>query len=105
MNNQYLIPANTKKSKLILNIFTPIDLIIFITGVVFTFALLMMIKSNSFGTTILLLVPALISTFLILPIPNYHNMRIFIRNIYSFFTNRRRYYWKGWCMRDEERNK
>ena len=104
-NNQYLIPANSKKSKLILSIFTPLDLGILITGVLTTFILLLTIKSNAFLTTVLLLIPALVAVFLILPIPYYHNMRIFIKNIYSFFTNRRRYYWKGWCARNEQRDK
>ena len=102
-DNQYLNPANSKKSRLILSIFTPLDLGILLTGVLITFVLLLTIKSNSTVTTILLLIPALVAVFLILPIPYYHNMRIFIRNIYSFFTNRRRYYWKGWCARNDER--
>ena len=102
-NNQYLIPANSKKSKLILSIFTPVDLGILITGIIITFVLLITIKDNNFWTTILMICPALFAVFLVLPIPYYHNMRTFIRNIYRFFTNRRRYYWKGWCVRDGQR--
>ena len=36
MNNKYLIPANTKRSMLIFGLFKPIDLIIFLVGVVAT---------------------------------------------------------------------
>jgi len=39
-DNNYLIPANSKKSQLILGFFTPIDLTIFLIGVGITIILL-----------------------------------------------------------------
>lgn len=99
--NNYLIPANSKKSQLILSLFNGVDLIIFGTGIVVTMSLLFVIKSSNIWVMIGILAPALITGFLVLPIPNYHNIRTFIKNIYLFYTSRRQYVWKGWCAKDE----
>ncbi len=98
---EYLIPANSKKSQLILGFFTPIDLGIFSVGLSFTIIMLLIIHTNSFSTLIMILLPVLISTFLVLPVPYYHNVLQLITNIFMFFINRRRYYWKGWCINEE----
>ena len=100
--NNYLIPANTKKSKLILGFFTPIDLAIFGTGCLITVVLLFLFQGMSLSTAILVLLPALISGFLVVPVPNYHNVLQLITNIVTFFLNRKRYYWKGWCIHNGE---
>ena len=99
MNANYLIPANSKKSMLILGFFTPIDLVIFGTGVTFTLIMLLIISSSNLGVMLLILTPALIGAFLVMPIPNYHNMLQLLANIFTFYGGRRRYYWKGWCIR------
>lgn len=99
-NNNYLIPANSKKSQLILGFFTPIDLIVFIVGVSFSVLLLLLIKSDNMAVMLLLASPALVATFLVAPVPNYHNVMTLIGNIYRFFTGRKKYYWRGWCVRD-----
>lgn len=93
----YLIPANSKKSMLILSFFNQVDLIIFGTGVGLSFIFLIAIRTDNLMTSILILLPALIATFLVIPIPNQHNIRTFIGNIYLYFARRRTYYWKGWC--------
>ena len=98
MNGNYLIPANSKKSMLILGFFTPIDLIIFGIGATFTLVMLLVIQSSNLGIMLLILSPALISAFLVMPIPNYHNMLQLLTNIFTYFTGRKRYYWKGWCV-------
>ncbi|MBR1679961.1 MAG: hypothetical protein IJ743_02250 [Bacilli bacterium] len=100
--NNYLIPANTKKSKLILGFFTPIDLAIFGTGCLITVVLLFLFQGMNLSTAILVLLPALISGFLVVPVPNYHNVLQLITNIVTFFLNRKRYYWKGWCIHNGE---
>ena len=96
MNNNYLIPANTKKSQLILGFFTPTDLVIFSVGLVWSFIMLLIVQSLTIGLIILVMLPALIATFLVLPVPHYHNVLQLITNIFNFITGRRRYYWKGW---------
>jgi len=59
----YLIPANSKKSQLILGFFTPFDLLIFGIGLTITLVMLLIIQSSDFTTMILILLPLLISTF------------------------------------------
>lgn len=96
MNNEYLIPANSKKSKLIFGFFTPIDLALFGSGVGITLILLLVIQSANIGIMFMILAPALITGFLVLPIPNYHNVLQFIINVYTFFSEKRKYLWRGW---------
>ena len=101
--NNYLIPANSKKSQLILGFFRGIDLILFGSGVGITLILLLTIQSANMGVMILILAPALITGFLVMPVPNYHNVLQFIVNVYTYFSERRRYYWKGWCYNVEDK--
>ena len=90
MNGNYLIPANSKKSEMILGLFTPVDLI-----------LLLAIHTDSLGGMIFILMPALVASFLVFPVPNYHNVLQLIINIYSFFFIRQRTYkWRGWCYKN-----
>ena len=96
--NNYLIPANSKNSQLILGLFTPIDLVIFLVGLAFTLVMLLTIHTNSLSVMILILLPLLISTFLILPVPHYHNVLQLLTNVITFFMNKRRYYWRGWSI-------
>ena len=100
MNNSYIIPANSKKSQLILGFFTWTDFILFSSGVLLTLILLLVVKSADFLIMILILMPALFTGFLVLPVPNYHNVLQFITNVYSFYTNRTTYIWRGWCYKD-----
>lgn len=102
MENNYLIPANSKKSQLILGFFTPTDLILFGSGVGLTLILLIIIQSASIGLMILILAPALITGFLVLPVQYYHNVLQFIINIYTFYSKTRKYLWKGWNHNGEE---
>ncbi len=97
--NRFLIPANTKRGKLILNIFRPIDLGIFLTGVIVTFALLLLLSSLKVTGwwNIIAVFPGLIAIALVIPIPNYHNVMVCIGEIISFYTNNRNYKWRGWC--------
>jgi len=97
MKNNYLIPANSKKSQLVLGIFNMVDLVVFLVGVGITVILLLIIKSSDIGVMLLLASPALVATFLIAPIPNYHNVMTLLGNIYKFYTGRKKYYWRGWC--------
>lgn len=106
--NEYLIPANAKRGKLILGFFRQIDLIIFGSGVSLTFILLLVFQNtmSSGVVAFLVLLPALITGFLVLPIPNQHNVLVVICNIYKFyFVNRNNFIWRGWCvLNDKEEN-
>ena len=98
--NQYLIPANSKKSQLILSVFTTSDLIMFGIGVLFTVVLFFVIKTDSILGMILSILPALVTGVLVMPIPNYHNVLGFLKSLLNFYSSRRSYYWKGWCVKD-----
>ena len=91
MNNNYLIPANSKKSQLILGFFTPLDLILFGSGCGLTVLLLMLVKNGDVGIMILILMPALITGFLVTPVMYYHNVLQFIINVVNYIFNTKRY--------------
>lgn len=99
--NNFIIPANTKKSQLILGFFTPTDLIIFGTGCALTIIMLIFLQNANFTELVMILLPALITGFLVMPVPNYHNVLQLLTNIVNFYKGRRNYYWRGWCISDE----
>lgn len=103
--NEYLIPANSKKSQLILGFFTPLDLIIFGSGAFTTFMLLSIFSNPGVVEIILMLLPLLITAFLVMPVLHYHNVLQFLTNIITFYTGRRIYLWKGWCVQEDETTK
>ena len=98
INGGYLIPANTKKGQLILGIFTPGDLIMFAVSLVVSVMLLLIVGTDKTFSAILCLMPALICGFLVLPIPNYRNVKTFIGCAIEFLTKQRIYKWRGWCF-------
>lgn len=100
MNNQYLIPANTKRGQLIFGIFMVNDLIIFGIGIGITLLALVIMSVTSVMdniTSILAIIPGLVAVFLVFPFPNYHNIRTAIGELIAFYTNRQKYKWRGWC--------
>lgn len=98
----YLIPANSKKSILYFGLFNKFDLIMFGTGVGITLLLMAFLPAGGSWLRILLVVaPALVTGFLVFPVPNYHNVLTLLKSIWNFFTTRQRFIWKGWCVRDE----
>lgn len=104
-NNSYIIPANSKNSMLILGMFNMVDLIICGTGMIITLILFFVIKADTLVQSIIILLPLLTCVFLVIPLPNQHNVRTFIKNIWCYFTEQREFYWKGWCIRDYEETK
>ena len=107
-NNQYLIPANTKKGMLIFNIFQPIDA--WIAGIGVGSTLLLLVIMSSFGfldnlTSILAIIPAIIAVILVFPFPNYHNIRTALGEVIAFLSNRQKYVWRGWCSSYEFKDK
>ncbi len=98
--NNYLIPANSKKSQLIFSMFTWFDLTLFSIGIATSLLLLLLVKTNNVFGMVMLVMPALVTGALVLPIPNYHNVMGFIKSFINFINSNRRYYWKGWCVKD-----
>ena len=105
MNQQFLIPANSKKSMLIFNMFRPIDLIIAVSGATITFITFLIVAPKTLISAIFVLAPVLISAFLVMPFAHYHNMLCVLNNIYSYFTTQQNYKWKGWCASEEYSDK
>ena len=97
----FLIPANSKKSMLIFGLFDIFDLILFGSGIGISILLLLLVSPSSLLFAVIDIAPALVCGFLVLPIPNYRNTRILIREIYRFYTRREKFIWKGWCVKDE----
>src|SRR5574344_1986578 len=100
MNNSYLIPANSKKSMLIFGLFKVPDLIILGVGCGLTLILLLVTDIQTIYGTVLAISPGLIAAGLVFPMPNYHNVRTFIKELYRFYTERRTYVWRGWCFNE-----
>ena len=86
MNNNYLIPANSKKSQMILGYFTIPDLIVLGLGCAITLTLIIIFGQNlSLGKGVLVLLPAIICGFLVTPVRYYHNVMQFLVNLFGRF--------------------
>lgn len=100
--NMFLIPANSKKSMKIFGLFYTFDLILLCAGIVLTFILITVLPIQEILWSVIALLPVAITAFLVFPVPNYHNVLTFIMSAWEFFTTRRNFIWKGWCVLDEE---
>lgn len=101
--NESLVPANTKKSLLVLGFLRPMpDLLILVSGIVTSVSLLGFFGSSS-NTWLLLIfcLPMLICGLLVMPIPNYHNTLCALQSITGFYNKRKNYIWRGWCIYNE----
>lgn len=98
--NGYLVPANAKKGTLIFNMFRPFDLGLLICGIVVTLLLLTIVSSSNLVLVLLALLPGCTCGLLVFPIPNYHNVLCALISVYKFYTERRKFVWKGWCFNE-----
>ncbi|MEG0026181.1 MAG: hypothetical protein RR847_02460 [Bacilli bacterium] len=103
--NGFLIPANSKKSMLIFGLFNKFDLILFGSGVSISFILLMVLPVDNIWVALAAIGPGLITGFLVMPVPNYHNILTIIQSMFRFYTNRQKFIWKGWCYLYEKSKK
>ena len=101
MYGRFLIPANSKKSALILGLFKPADLVIISIGVILSFILLLTLPIEQMTYTIIAIFPASFTAFLVFPMAYYHNVRTFIVILFKYLTSRQKFVWKGWCYIDE----
>ena len=102
--NQYLIPSNSKRSMLIFGLFEAIDLIILGIGFVISLIIVLIFYTdNSTVTQILgMISPLLFTAVMVLPIPNHRNLWQLTVHIYTYYTNRKTYIWRGWCVTNGE---
>lgn len=102
--DSYLIPANSKKSMLIFGLFNKFDLGLFIGGIATTLLLFLILPIDQITFAIISILPAAICAFLVMPVPNYHNVLTFLLSLIEFFTTRQKFLWKGWCVVNGEDN-
>ena len=103
--NNFLIPANAKKSMLIFGLFTKFDLILFLVGIGISLLLLVILPVEQIMMAIIALLPVLITGFLVMPVPNYYNIRTLLSSAIQFYMNQRKFKWKGWCVPHGEEKK
>lgn len=97
----YIIPANSKKGILIANIFRISDLVLFLVGAVITIILLVAIPKTSILLLMIKLAPIVVCGVLVMPIPYYHNVLVFLIEFINYRVSTKIYIWKGWCVKDE----
>lgn len=98
--NNYLIPANSKKGQLWFNVFRPIDMGILGAGAFATLILAIAIPSHGLMVTVVKLLPLAICLLLVLPLPYYHNVLVFLQEAIIYWQSQKEYPWKGWCVKD-----
>ena len=103
--NGFLIPANSKKSMLILGLFKPFDLILFGCGIGATLLMLIILPLENLTVTAIALSPAIITAFLVFPVAHYHNVLSILIDIFKFYTERQKFVWRGWCVSDGTRER
>lgn len=105
-NGTFIIPANSKKSQLFLSYFNGTDLIVLAIGIAISIGGLVVAKGAPFYVMILIALPALISIFLVLPLPpHYHNIMTLLGNMNRYILGIKKYYWRGWCASYGDRTK
>ena len=102
--NNYLIPANSKKGQLYFNLFRVEDLVVLLIGGLITLVLVFAISGDSLLTMALKLMPLGIAVLLVMPIAYYHNVMVFIKEMYIYFTTQSKFRWKGWCVTSGNEN-
>lgn len=101
----FLIPANSKKSMMIFGLFYPFDLILFGSGILITLIFMMILPIADTTMAFITIAPAVITGFLVFPVPNYHNVLTVMIGVWKFFTTRQKFVWKGWCVTDGQEDK
>ena len=95
--NMYLIPANSKKGQLIFNIFRWFDLLLLLMGAFFTVVFMFILPGDNIIMLAIKLLPLGLAILLVMPMPYYHNVLVFLQEAVIFLTSQRQYNWKGWC--------
>ena len=87
------------------NKFTKFDLVLFLSGLCISIILLLLLDLNNWVSALIALAPGVIAGFLVMPVPNYHNIRTVIESVFRFITEPKKFIWKGWCFPHEEDKK
>jgi hypothetical protein len=81
-------------------LFNKFDLLLFGSGIGISLLLLAILPVSKLLWAIIALLPGVVTGVLVIPIPNYHNIRTIIKLAYEFYTTRQKFIWKGWCFTD-----
>ena len=95
--NDYLIPANSKKSLLIFGLFKPSDLWILAIGICISLILMLGITGDTVGILVIKLFPVATAVTMVMPVPFYHNVITYIIEIVTYLRSNKEYKWRGWC--------
>jgi len=95
--NGYLIPANSKKSLLIMGMFKQSDLWIIGIGICISLLLMIGIDGDTVGILVIKLLPLSAAITMVLPIPYYHNVITYIIEVITYLQTPKEYKWRGWC--------
>ena len=99
--NGYLIPANSKKSLLIMGMFKPSDLWILGIGICISLVLMFGIEGDTVGILVIKLLPIATAVTMVLPIPYYHNVITYLLEVVAYVQSVKEYKWRGWCAYHE----
>ena len=64
----------------------------------------MILPIGEIAVAIIAILPALITGLLVFPVPNYHNTLTVLIDLWEFLTTRQKFIWKGWCVKDGEKD-
>jgi len=99
----YLIPANTKRSALILGLFKPSDLWILAGGLIVSLFMFVLLKNDTVFAIAMKLAPIGLAVLLVMPVPHRHNVAKFIMILIEYYLidTQKEFKWRGWCARSE----
>lgn len=103
--NQYLIPANSKKSQLIFGMFRGVDIGVMAIGICTSLILMFAITGDSVPILVIKLLPLGLGLLLVVPLPQYHNVLVFLQEVYLYMASEKEYVWKGWCASSDKYDK
>lgn len=103
---EFYSPKNFKNGRFIMNRFRPLDLVLLIGGWAFSIlsSLIYLTGEHSFhiGILFILLVPLLVTTFLVQPFGTYHNFLEYLKLWYQYSIIQRNYKWEGFYKYEEK---
>ena len=99
----YLIPANSKKSALILGLFNPSDFWILGAGIALSLIFFVALKNDTVFAISLKLGPIALAVLLVMPVPYRHNVAKLLSIVftYYFIDVQKEFKWRGWCANRE----
>ena len=62
------------------------------------------IQGDAFSILVVKLLPLAIGILLVMPVPYYHNVLVFIEEAIIFLMEPKQFSWKGWCAKSEYGN-